>query len=238
MPHYRSNSPFDYIGSDSDSSESSTLYSRFVNHVVRASPLQRIISQDDQSSYTIHATASTDVCTTNGWSMYSCDSTENMEAGSIYETVDMDSILALRGKKMRNDADIIKANLISRYGKDISFVDGENICEGRFAIYHGSYAIARNFLFLYDIVNDGSTKFVLVDVRGNTAVVNPNDVAVFFIPNSIMLDRYFARISENIENGVVSSNIDAFLRRLSESYPDRVATLNLKKCSRCGRTTA
>ena len=238
MPHYRSNNPFDYISSDSDSSESSTLYSRLVNHVVRASPLQHIISWDDQSSYTISTeAASADACTTN-WSTWSCDSTESTGEGSIYETVDMDSILASRGKKMRNDADIIKANLISRYGKDISFVDGEDICEGRFAIYHGSDAIARNFMFLYNIVNDGSTKFVLVDVRGNTGVVNPNDVAVFFIPNSIMLDRYFARISENIESGAVNSFIDVLLRRLSESYPDRVAALNLKKCSRCGRTTA
>ena len=238
MPRYQSYSPFDYISSDSDSHEPPTLYSRFVNQVVRASPLQRIISQDDQSSYTISTTTNADVCATNGWSTHSCDSTESMEAGSIYETIDKDSILTLRGKEMRNATDIIKANLISRYGKDISFVDGEGICEGRFAIYHGSDAIARNFLFLYNIVNDGSTKFVLVDVRGNTAVVSPNDVAVFFIPNSIMLDRYFARISENIENGGVSSFIDAFLRRLSESYPDRVAALNLKKCSRCGRTTA
>ena len=187
MPHYRSNSPFDYISSDSNSSESSTLYSRLVNHVVRASPLQRIISQDDQSSYTISTTASTNACATD-WSMR-CDSTESTGEGSIYETVDMDSVLASRGKKMRNDADIIKANLISRYGKDVSFVDGEDICEGRFAIYHGSDAIARNFLFLYNIVNDGSTKFVLVDVRGNTGVVNPDDVAVFFIPNSIIFSR-------------------------------------------------
>ena len=236
MPRYQSNAPLDYINSGSDSSEPPAFYSRLVNHVVRSSPLQSIFLQDDQSSYTISTTASANACATD-WSMR-CDSTESTGEGSIYETVDMDSILASRGKKMRNDADIIKANLISRYGKDISFVDGEDICEGRFAIYHGSDAIARNFLFLYNIVNDGSTKFVLVDVRGNTAVVSPNDVAVFFIPNSIMLDRYFARISENIENGAVSSFIDAFLRRLSESYPDRVAALNLKKCSRCGRTTA
>ena len=83
MPRYQSNSPFvsDYVSSGSDSPEPSTLYSRFVSHVVEANPLHRLISQDDQSRYTINATASTDVCTTNGWSMYSCDGTESMEAG-------------------------------------------------------------------------------------------------------------------------------------------------------------
>lgn len=273
MPYSQSDrsNPFDYISPSSDSSESSTLYSRFVSRVLETSPLRPRTSRDDQSSYTISATTSTDVDDITGMTasayvdainrayvhgdtgntgesyvdvinrVYAHGGTGNTREWLIDESADADCISTLKGEEMRNDANIIKKNLVSRYGDDITFVDGEDICVGRFAIYPGNDAIARNFLFLYSTIEgmDGSSKqFAFINVRGQADVVNADSVSVFFIPNSTMLDRYFARISENIANGTVSSNIDAFLRRLSESYPDRVAALNLKKCSCCGSTTA
>ena len=154
-----------------------------------------------------------------------------------FET-DASTATATRGQYVRDTISETRTDLSERYGDEISFVDVKDVHPGVFAVQTDRRHIAKNFLFLYEKFSN--SKFCFLDTRGNAVGYAEDELEklVFFVSNSLMLDRYFSKISENIEQGYTEENIDVLVEKLRQKYHDRVDALNLKKCKSCGKITA